>query len=128
MPIGGSKASGTSLGGAACASVILAGLLVAAMLGIATNTAPAAEPGCPAAPHAHVLEATAPLNLGELKLQLIDYKCFGEYDRDVARVLMQAQALVQQRAKEQAKPALVLDIDETSLSNWRELIANDFGY
>jgi len=90
--------------------------------------AAAAEPGCPAAPHAHVPEATAPLNLGELKLQLIDYKCFGEYDRAVARVLMQAQAFIRERAKHESKLALVLDIDETSLSNWPELVANDFGY
>jgi len=35
---------------------------------------------------------------------------------------------VERRAAEVAKPALVLDIDETSLSNFPEIIANDFGF
>ena len=33
-----------------------------------------------------------------------------------------------QRAGEVARPALVLDIDETSLSNWPRIVADDFGY
>src|SRR5712691_9147035 len=108
---------------------LIAVITVAALVAAPAH-ASAAEPevGCPATPYAHVPEATQPLNLGELKLQLFDYKCFGDYDREVARVLAAAQAYVQQRAKEVKKPALVLDIDETSLSNWREIVANDFGY
>ena len=35
---------------------------------------------------------------------------------------------MERRAPDVAKPALVLDIDETSLSNWLEIEQNDFGY
>ena len=69
-----------------------------------------------------------PLNLGELKLQLSDYKCSGQYDREVADTLADAQSYVDVRAGQINHPAVVLDIDETSLSNWPEIIANDYGY
>jgi hypothetical protein len=69
-----------------------------------------------------------PLNLGELKLQLSDYKCSGQYDREVADTLADAQFYVDVRAGQINHPAVVLDIDETSLSNWPEIIANDYGY
>jgi hypothetical protein len=39
-----------------------------------------------------------------------------------------AQAYVDMRAGQVNHPAIVLDIDETSLSNWPEIIANDYGY
>jgi predicted secreted acid phosphatase len=39
-----------------------------------------------------------------------------------------ARAYVEGRAGEVNKPALVLDIDETSLSNWPNIKANDFGF
>lgn len=84
--------------------------------------------GCPAHPSGHVAQRTQPPNLGDLKIRLLDYRCFGAYDRDVAKALHRARLYVEQQARRVAKPALVLDIDETSLSNWRELIANDFGY
>ena len=67
-------------------------------------------------------------NLGDLKRQLKQYHDSGAYDRDVAAVLSEAQQYVERRAKEVQKPALVLDIDETSLSNWPEIAANDFGF
>jgi nuclease S1 len=69
-----------------------------------------------------------PLNLGELKLQLTDYKCSGQYDREVADTLADAQSYVDHRAAEVNHPAIVLDIDETSLSNWPEIAADDYGY
>jgi len=84
--------------------------------------------GCPEKPYGVVAQTTQPPNLGTLKLQLVDYRCSGDYDRDVARVLAEAQAYVEQRAAQVTRPAVVLDIDETSLSNWRELVADDFGY
>ncbi len=43
-------------------------------------------------------------------------------------MISSAREFVEHRAAEVAKPALVLDIDETSLSNWRVMLANDFGY
>jgi len=69
-----------------------------------------------------------PANLGELKQQLLAYKSSGDYERGLAAVAARARADVEAHAADVAKPALVLDIDETSLSNWPEIKANDFGY
>jgi predicted secreted acid phosphatase len=66
-------------------------------------------------------------NLGDLKQQITEYKRSGAYDRDVAAVLKKAQAYVERRAPAVHMPALVLDIDETSLSNWPRIEANDYG-
>ena len=71
--------------------------------------------------------ASIPENLGVLKQQITEYKRSGAYDRDVAAVLSNAQAYVTRRAPLVRKPAIVLDIDETSLSNWPEIQANDYG-
>lgn len=71
---------------------------------------------------------SAPANLGDLKRQVTEYKRSGGYDRDVMAVLVTAQQYVERRAPVVSKPAIILDIDETSLSNWPELQANDYGY
>src|SRR5215475_5413198 len=52
----------------------------------------------------------------------------GAYDRDVANVLSEAKAYLEYRANGVGKLALVLDIDETSLSNLPGLLADDFGF
>ena len=70
--------------GAAC--------LVAALAG-APSIARALD--CPTKPSAHLPEATQPLNLGEIKLKLLDYLCFGAYDRDIKKVLAHARAHVE---------------------------------
>ena len=88
----------------------------------------AAATVCPSKPYHQVLSPTRPRNLGELKLQLLDYKCFGAHDRDIARILTGARIYVERRAVRVKNPALVLDIDETALTNWPQLLANDFGY
>lgn len=69
-----------------------------------------------------------PANLDDLKTQVRAYYSSGAYESDVAAVDAAAQSYVEKRAGEVARPALVLDIDETSLSNWPEMAANDFGY
>ena len=74
------------------------------------------------------IPTSQPPNLGDLKQQIREYQRSGAYDRDLAKVAAAARAYVEQRAGEVSKPALVLDIDETSLSNWPQLEANDFGY
>ena len=68
------------------------------------------------------------LNLGDIKAQLTYYHDFGGYTRDLEAIDTQATAYLIERAGKVRKPALVLDIDETSLSNWEELAANDFAY
>lgn len=68
-----------------------------------------------------------PTNLGDLKDQLRAYHEDG-YQQGLEAVGLAAQDWVRLRAPQVSKPALVLDIDETSLSNWPQLDANDFGY
>jgi predicted secreted acid phosphatase len=58
---------------------------------------------------------------------LIYYRCT-DYDSDVANTLAQARTWVTQRASAVSRPAIVLDIDETSLSNWEEIYHNKFAY
>jgi acid phosphatase len=92
---------------------------------------------CAGAAHALSCDRPAPLprhvaaqtgNLGVLKLRLLHYACSDAYDRDVRRVLARATSYLKRRAPRVRRPAIVLDIDETALSNWPEIVANDFGY
>jgi acid phosphatase len=77
---------------------------------------------------AGIAGAGEPANLGDLETQLIRYHDFGGYERDVHEIAAEAKAYVRLRAHKVSKPALVLDIDETSLSNWPKLVANQFAY
>lgn len=70
--------------------------------------------------------AQAP-NLHHFKRQLVWYRCTS-YEADIAAVIAEAGAWIYRRAGEIAKPAVVLDIDETSISNWPAIINNDFAY
>ena len=51
---------------------------------------------------------------------MVYYRCHF-YDQDVAGALANARSWVDWRAGNVHKPALVLDIDETSLSNWKQM-------
>jgi acid phosphatase len=72
--------------------------------------------------------AAPQVNMGEIKTELKAYHTSGAWERDRAAIIAQAQAYVLAAAKTTPKPALVLDIDETSLLNWGPMEANDFGY
>jgi len=65
-------------------------------------------------------------NLGVFKTQLLVYRC-ANYDNEIELIVREAQAWVKQRAPQVNNPAIVLDIDETSLSNWRRMHYKD-GY
>jgi predicted secreted acid phosphatase len=74
-------------------------------------------------------------NLGQLKTWLIAYhNCTGNqgcYTSDLDRQSDLAVAILRRRARRAKlgeKLALVLDIDETALSNWDEELQDDFGY
>ena len=118
--------------GAGISNVLAAGLAaIAIAAAISVTPDPASAAACPASPNLPSADGSQPPNLGVLKLQLMDYKCFGAYDRDVAKVLAEAKVFVEQRATRAAadeKLAIVLDIDETSVSNWKNLAADDFGF
>jgi predicted secreted acid phosphatase len=75
--------------------------------------------------------AGEPRNLAAAKQEVIRYHDSGEYQKDLARVGQQAldylKARVNQAKHSNKKLALVLDIDETSLSNYPDMFAMDFG-
>ena len=50
------------------------------------------------------------------------------YSRDVTAVFTAVRAYVESRAHLVKNPALVLDIDETSISNWPNITANELGF
>jgi putative acid phosphatase of HAD superfamily subfamily IIIB len=82
---------------------------------------------CPPPPYPPASLFGAPDN-GAPKPELMIYGCSGRYAQDLAAEIAEARDFVERRAGEVARPALVLDIDETSLSNWRVMLANDFEY
>jgi acid phosphatase len=70
----------------------------------------------------------APQNVGDAKARATAYHDSGAYEHDLAAVAAAAQAWLTQHAADAPHPAVVLDIDETSLSNWTEIKANDYGF
>lgn len=69
-----------------------------------------------------------PANVGDAVAAATAYHDNGSYDRDFASVMEEASEWVRIHAPHVRKPAVVLDIDETSLSNWPEIQANHFAY
>lgn len=67
-------------------------------------------------------------NLHDYQQELVAYHDQGPYQADVRAVADRAAAWVTERAKMSGRLALVLDIDETSLSDWQELRTVSFGY
>ena len=107
-------------------------LLIAASavvaLSIASNPARAAPEGCPAPVPNHIPAAPPPpLNIDTVKDLLLEYHQ-QYYDIDVAAVFELAQKYIEQKAAQSKRPALVLDIDETSLTNWPSILADNFGF
>jgi predicted secreted acid phosphatase len=108
-------------------NLLIAGCAVAA-LSIAPGAAAAAADSCPAPVPNHVPDPPPPpLNLGTIKPLLLDYHAM-HYNDDLAAVFASAQKYLEQSAARSKRPALVLDIDETSLTNWPNLAADDFGF
>jgi len=57
-------------------------------------------------------------NLYDTQSQIEQYIASGRYDEDLAKQVAGARAWLEERSKTATKPAIVLDVDETSLSNW----------
>jgi predicted secreted acid phosphatase len=68
-----------------------------------------------------------PANVGLTKLVAVKYHDSGDYMSDLARAAAPANDWLRQRAPQVSRPALVLDIDDTALTNWPVIVANDFG-
>lgn len=56
--------------------------------------------------------------LYESQGRITEYVTSGRYEADVARVAAAAKVWLEERAPEARRPAIVLDVDETALSNW----------
>ena len=70
----------------------------------------------------------APPSLPEAKRQVGEYVDSGRYDADIAAVAEKARTYLESRVKRGGKLAIVVDIDETALSNLPSLRANDYGF
>ena len=75
------------------------------------------------------IEDTAgePANVGDAKTAAIAYHDSGQYQHDLAEVAAQAIDWIGTQAPNTPRAAVVFDIDETALSNWEVIKANDFG-
>jgi hypothetical protein len=68
-----------------------------------------------------------PVNVGDIKIAATAYHGSGAYDRDLSLVTSRASAWIAERIPQVSRPAVVFDIDDTALSNWEVIKANDFG-
>src|SRR5260370_13803048 len=83
---------------------------------------------CTASQHSTFITVTTqPANVGDAGIAARAYHDSGAYDRDLAIVANQAARWIGERAATAHRPALVLDIDETALSNWEIIKLDDFG-
>jgi len=71
--------------------------------------------------------SSEPANVGLNKLAAVKYHDSGAYMADFTRAAAPANNWLKQRAPQVSRPALVLDIDDTALTNWPVIVANDFG-
>jgi len=71
-------------------------------------------------------ELREPANLGVQKLELGSYADSGRYAAGLAMVAAEAKAHLIRRAAEGGRLAIVLDVDETALSNLPVIRVNDF--
>lgn len=102
--------------------------LLAATALIALLAAGARAADCPAVPQPHIPPVpVSPFNIDLVKKALRAYQK-GDYAADLAAVYAAARGYVESRAGAVSNPAVVLDIDETSLSNWPNIDADDFGF
>jgi len=69
-----------------------------------------------------------PMNVGEYKRKLTNFKCSGDYAKAVDETAEKAIGYVEQHAKDAEQTAVVLDIDETALSNWPAILTDDYGF
>ncbi len=84
-----------------------------------------AEPPAPPAPI--VPPPVEPANIGDLKTDAVAYYDSGAYLTNLQRRRRPRSRGSTNEAPRVARPAVVFDIDETALSNWEAIRANDFG-
>jgi len=70
----------------------------------------------------------APVNVGDAAMAAMAYHEDGRYAADLQKILADVDGWIAAQAPHHRKPAIVLDIDETSLSNWPVIKADQFVY
>ena len=103
------------------------GAFVAAVAALLLVGSPAAEAQPPAPPAPIVPSPVQPANIGDLKRDAVAYYDSGAYLENLQQAAAPAIAWINDQAPRVARPAVVFDIDETALSNWEAIKANDFG-
>jgi predicted secreted acid phosphatase len=101
--------------------------LAVALTGVLIGFAPVAAAQPPAPPAPIIPAPVQPANIGDLKFEAIRYYDSGAYLTDLQLAAAPAVAWINEQAPLVARPAVVFDIDETALSNWEAIKANDFG-
>ena len=99
-------------------------------ISVVLATALLGSPGLSAQPTPAVATPPAvsqPPNVGDAKLAATAYRASGAYARDLEAVASAAGAWLVERAPRVSRPALVLDVDDTALTNWEVILADDFG-
>ena len=112
--------------GARARRALLCLVVVNVFAACGANVRPQPAPIPPRNPPAAGQVAQVP-SLYDVQRQVDDYITSGRYEQDVAAVVADARRWMEQRAPGAGKPAIVLDIDETSLSNWPAYRANGWG-
>lgn len=73
-----------------------------------------------------------PENLGKLRIQIEKYHDSGDYEREISKILLNTEKLMDQKVAmnlhrlHPKKLAIVLDIDETSLSYYSKMVQRQF--
>jgi hypothetical protein len=101
--------------------------IAAALTVAALACAPAALASPPAPPSPIVPPPVQPANIGDLKAEARAYYDSGAYLTDLQQAAWPAIPWIDEEAPRVIRPAVVFDIDETSLSNYEALSADDFG-
>ena len=102
-------------------------VLTAVVTGMLVGLAPVAFAEPPAPPVPIIPPPVQPANIGDLKFEATHYYDSGAYLTDLQLAAAPAIAWINDEATRVDRPAVVFDIDETALSNWDAIKANDFG-
>ena len=102
-------------------------VVTAAFAALLVGLAPVALAEPPAPPAPIIPPPVQPANVGDLKSEATQYYDSGAYLTDLQLAAAPAIAWITDEAPRVDRPAVVFDIDETALSNWETIKANDFG-
>ncbi|MGX9787468.1 HAD family acid phosphatase [Mycobacterium sp. MMS18-G62] len=98
----------------------------AAVVAVLIGFAPSAFAEPPAPPAPIIPPPVQPANVGDLKTEATQYYDSGAYLTDLQLATAPAIPWIDDEAPRVQRPAVVFDIDETALSNWEAIQANDF--